>query len=1151
MYPGVGSTRSFEQLASKHVTASSASAATPSTRFAPQQGFKQEKEMAPEAGALQFVPAFEGSWDAEEKKEDVAVRKAAARGVGGSSQRGSTAVPKKTLSGESTVGSTATAGSKRGNRIQRLASLFSSRAVVRTDTKQSSSPKGQHKAAKQTPPAAVPQQRRQTSTPVSSVPPSPANSGSSSGFVGWPGTQDKRGATVAIPASYDEGSLVGAPAMNSSGNDNNNNSYEQELHEAAAREMNRWTGSKRASPDGFSSVGSYTPSPIQSMDGRLDERYSPAAPTTNEQNPADFHLAAAVADANVAASSPYRQNMSAARYVSAGHGNASVAASESVSFHDLFPGGNNHSGGSQQSPHHIWAGEEESSSRVESSTSGTDLSKTSSAYFNSKEMAGLEYPELDYNPYEGRRNEQAAAEVIRRKQAAAAAAIPQPTGPQPPTADALANNDHLQPPHRSFNAPGYHGLINKTKEVPSLMDDMDSDSMASSKATTTYSSVAPSQVRRARVNSDAESDVFDDVSLKDSDVFDNLSHADNRSGASPRKAPSKRNYPERIVEENESTGGQDDFKLVLLGGGLTAIQTPQGDFTQRQTAVDFDENLTDSDIDQFGFARIPGFHEMASAGLMRNRNSLEGIHGNLGASPRRDPYGRGAQSQSDDMVDSESGSSLFSDPYGRDDMDGDLSEYYVQPATMKKLVRRYRKLSERIDTDLSLSDFEREEDEHKAFAMFEMRSRIMEKDIERGLERRGGTVAVDDLVTTPYNRTAQRIRDAVIVSKAWRDGASPTDVINTALLTRRAAHSHFIKRPIQGGVNDSASSSYSTSSQRYYWEAVKWVDDADFMQYRCPSLGSRHMRGFEMFTIGDCQSILLKLTNERCQELRLELNAATKRQIIAEELMKDDSDASDEDMTESEFRYLSAMEEVKGISKKLVVAEQSFTLVRDRVEKLVAKYEALLVKFDTESFAASSIVTCDSSYYSEYDSEYWEAEEEREKVVWARRAQRAELRAELAAREALLAKQEARMIKEEKQRELEELRQKLQELQSEASQAIVEKEHSVILARSFAMRRNDPETPESTHSGRISKGKVDSVKQRFRDRMAAKKQQSASPAAIASPYGAMPRSSPQYITPSPPPHRNSLFRQAGEEMYQHLDFYERSLKAVDGAQYSR
>jgi hypothetical protein len=179
---------------------------------------------------------------------------------------------------------------------------------------------------------------------------------------------------------------------------------------------------------------------------------------------------------------------------------------------------------------------------------------------------------------------------------------------------------------------------------------------------------------------------------------------------------------------------------------------------------------------------------------------------------------------------------------------------------------------------------EAEEDAKKAFALFEMRSRIMEKDIERGLERQGGTVAVDDLVITPYNQAAHRVRDAVIVSKAWRDGASPRDVITASLLTRRDSKSHTIRRPIRGtharagsvisAFGDSFGSigvqhpfspaGNSFDGPKFYLEEVRWVDDTDFMQLRCPSLGPRCMRGFEMFTIGDCQSILLKLTNERC-----------------------------------------------------------------------------------------------------------------------------------------------------------------------------------------------------------------------------------------------------------------------------------------------
>jgi len=248
-------------------------------------------------------------------------------------------------------------------------------------------------------------------------------------------------------------------------------------------------------------------------------------------------------------------------------------------------------------------------------------------------------------------------------------------------------------------------------------------------------------------------------------------------------------------------------------------------------------------------------------------NSLIGIEGNLGrpGTLSKKTHGRlrhqnvgksshssgGSSSSSDSALDASS--SLFSDPYDEDRLsyvEGDLSEYYIPPSQMKKVLRKYRRFSDIINTDLSLAEFEKEEDEHKAFALFEMRSRIMEMDIERGLERRGGTLPVDDMVTTGYYRTSHRIRDAVIVAKAWRDGANPSDVIKTALLTRRQERTHFVKRKEKDGY--------------VWWEPATWADDTDFALYRCPSLGPRQLRGFEMFTIGDCQSILLKLSNERC-----------------------------------------------------------------------------------------------------------------------------------------------------------------------------------------------------------------------------------------------------------------------------------------------
>lgn len=388
----------------------------------------------------------------------------------------------------------------------------------------------------------------------------------------------------------------------------------------------------------------------------------------------------------------------------------------------------------------------------------------------------------------------------------------------------------------------------------------------------------------------------------------------------------------------------------------------------------------------------------------------------------------------------------------------------------------------------------------------------------------------------------------------------------------------------------------------YTLEEVRWVDDTDFMQLRCPSLGPRCMRGFEMFTIGDCQSILLKLTNERCMQLREELNDATARQIEAEELMKEEADTGfdaifekDCMMTDAEMTYLAAMEEVKTVSKQLVIAERAFQLVRDRIEKLVAKYEALLVRIEAESECGSASVGSfdDSDEYSdEYDcsSQYDSEEEDREKEMLARRAQRAELKAEVAAREAMLAKQEAEKIKEEKQRELEILQQRLAELQSE-TRSMAEREHSLKLATAFAPAgsasggsnvagpRDGGAGPVGTAKSslqgeRIDQNKIDGVKQKFRDRMAERMRRGppstrrhgfegggSSGAALTSPTGFDPSLGGGRMggagpggegtsgagTNGRPPRDVPRSRQrlTGEEMFQHLDFYERSLKAVE------
>ena len=266
--------------------------------------------------------------------------------------------------------------------------------------------------------------------------------------------------------------------------------------------------------------------------------------------------------------------------------------------------------------------------------------------------------------------------------------------------------------------------------------------------------------------------------------------------------------------------------------------------------------------------------------------------------------------------------------------------------------------------------------------------------------------------------------------------------------------------------------------------------------------------------------------------------------------MKVEPDPADGMMTDAEMTYLTTMEEVKTISHKLVLAEKAFSFVRDRIEKLVAKYEALLVRFanDSESVAASSVISYESSYYS--DDYSYASEEDYEKSKLARRAQRAELRAELAAREALLARQEARAIREEKERELRSLQLRLAELQSESSAAITEREHSLVLARAITATRAQqrPAARPAQTGGRISKAKIDDVKKRFRDRTAAKlyggevKGSGRGPRSAASSTVLANRRGAQTARDQA---RSNLYRMVGEEMFQHLDFYERSLKAVE------
>lgn len=885
----------------------------------------------------------------------------------------------------------------RGPRMARLASLFASRAVVKGGAPAAASP------LTTTTNNIMPTSQRKTpgtknkrgnnddddpmvkSTPHHQ-PPSPSRSSmsgsTSSGYVAWPGTQDKKGKLVDIQQSYDDSS-VGAPAFHRKDlddpsaewmlNDNathtslddslgssapsaflNNNNNNNRLTRSAPRPRTTTTrlSPPRSSVDHLSSTvfreedqdadyhlaaiavdGSSSPmmmmSPPSSVIHHRVSRprvYNMATDPKLTQPAAQRTMMAPLTTATAAARpQPYQRSTSVNSRVGGASGGGGAAssvvatsvASTAISIQNLF----------HHSEQRLATGEEAAEPNAEfdpwdvdnsshpPSSPGTSISRGSSAYFGTTNHIDSDFPysgnKLSMEPtnaattasaYGVRTNVRGAASVMRRK-----------ADPQPPTEDTLALNDHFSPPHRSFNSPGYPGFLDKTKDVPNLMDVVDSDSLTSSKANSTFSSApqsnsgAPNTTNyslsarrrhdlnsenRLRVNieNDDDSDVFEGVTPQSgadggSDVFDGVSNNGQRAYLAAAAARRKH-------ERKATSKSQDELNLVLIGGGLTAIQTPTSDYRNRGTASDFDDNLTNSEIDQYGFTKVPGFQDMARAGhKITDSMSPDSSYGPTfepGETPRaptvtvpvRRPVHtpeeqaklQSAQKGAADTSfggESESGSSLFSDPYPDEQPGfgrfffGDLSQYYVQPNDVKKIIRKFRRMCRVQSMDLTVEEMEREEDAKKAFALFEMRSRIMETDIDRGLERQGGTTVVDDLVLTPYNLKAQRIRDAVIVSKAWRDGASPKDVVNSALLTCRAEKTYYIQRPVRDNRSPRGS---------FEWEEVQWLDDTDFILYRCPSLGPRHLRGFEMFTIGDCQSILLKLTNERCV-VRLEFAA--------------------------------------------------------------------------------------------------------------------------------------------------------------------------------------------------------------------------------------------------------------------------------------
>jgi hypothetical protein len=450
--------------------------------------------------------------------------------------------------------------------------------------------------------------------------------------------------------------------------------------------------------------------------------------------------------------------------------------------------------------------------------------------------------------------------------------------------DALRYKESLEPTmlYPTPLAKGFCGLFDKTKAVPCLLDDteesttLDEDSDHNNSHRHNDDSPRIFRELHNSRNNDAEalSDVFDGI------ISDPPSN--NRSSNNPstdRLFENRSPSPHRQVLPQQQQAAETipkAFAMVRLKGGLSAIQTTPDMFRNRTTKSVMSDNSTDDDGGSStgtDGSSIPDHHTMVSAGRRLHDNAVYGIHTNILSNVQRCPKPTGTTTTA--VTTTASSSSYHhqrtnkthhahSSPYDESssDNDGEYNDhcgyywyqYRVDPASTAELVRTYRELSAQVSTARLLSGdtgYEWEDDERKIFALSEMRSRIMEKDLERGLERRGGTLTTDDLVTTSYHRTSHRIRDALIVSKAWRDGATVSDVIRTEQLTRKHLV-HSVRR-----VNQQQRAVIS-------YEPVAWRDDTDFHQYRCPSLSGRQMRGGEMYTIGDCQSILLKLTNDRC-----------------------------------------------------------------------------------------------------------------------------------------------------------------------------------------------------------------------------------------------------------------------------------------------
>ena len=394
------------------------------------------------------------------------------------------------------------------------------------------------------------------------------------------------------------------------------------------------------------------------------------------------------------------------------------------------------------------------------------------------------------------------------------------------SAEALRRNEQLSPirSHASgANVKGFRGFLNPTQDVPNLIDDeCDSCTSASTRAT------EKNMIKRTEI-ADWQPPTRKSNLIQRSETIcrhSYIHHGRKRHPSTEKKISLK------PIETRLQSDSEEDIKIVKLNPYMTAIQTPS---TTSNTNINY----------------IPDKNEKHT--LHRESNvDLD--------------WPRKIESSSiseDSAVMDECLVHTYVTPQQNDFSTTDLSQFSIDPSKVRKLVKHYRILSNKG------ADRSKNEESKKAFALFEMRSRIMESDIERGIDRIGGTKVVDDIALTSYNQAASRVRDAVIVSKAWREGAGPADAKTAFCLTSNFAGKFYMKRQLRmspnASINGRALNLNNSNSLDFVWERVNWLDDTDFSQIRCSSLGPNTSRGFDIFTMGDCQSILLRLTNEHCE----------------------------------------------------------------------------------------------------------------------------------------------------------------------------------------------------------------------------------------------------------------------------------------------